>query len=52
MTVNEKFAILSALAKSKEYDISIAGLTIKGIGVYSAKITVGTNEAGTSMYSQ
>ena len=38
--------LLLGLAESVEYDIAVAGMTSKGIGVYSPKISVATGEDG------
>lgn len=46
VTANEKSSILEGLDKRIQYDVSVAGVTIKGIGVYSSKITIATNEDG------
>ena len=44
--VNERFSTLVGLAELKEYEIVVAGITSKGIGVYSSKTTVTTLASG------
>ena len=52
MLVYSKYAILSGLAENKNYDVKVAGLTIKGIGVFSSKATMSTLEDGNCFYNQ
>ena len=49
VAVNDIFKILGALAGNVEYEVAVAGQTIKGMGPYSPKITVTTSEDGKTM---
>ena len=44
--VKEKFSVIKALTASIEYEIIVAGMTSKGVGVFSSKITLLTREDG------
>ena len=44
--VYKRSSKLDGLAESVEYEISVAGMTIKGVGVFSSKITISTKEDG------
>ena len=47
VVTTEKFSKLEGLAANVEYEISVAGMTTKGVGVFSSKVTVTTLEDGT-----
>ena len=47
VVVTEKVSQLEGLAANIEYWVSVAGMTIKGVGVFSSKVTVTTLENGT-----
>ena len=51
IVVNEKSSKLEGLPANVEYEISVAGMTIKGVGVFSPKITITTKEDGKEDYS-
>ena len=44
--VHERSSSLEGLAESVEYEVSVAGMTIKGTGVFSSKIRIATKEDG------
>ena len=46
VVVTERFSKLKDLVGLVEYEISVAGITRKGIGPFSAKVTALTYEGG------
>ena len=49
--VYQKSALLENLDAYIDYDIQVAGMTIKGVGVFSSKITLRTLPGGETVSS-
>ena len=50
VVVKEKFCVIEKLAQSVAYEIAVTGMTIKGDGVFSSKLTVSTGEDGKGIF--
>ena len=46
MTVGEKRALVAMLEEYVEYELEVAGVTKKGVGVFSSKVTATTLQKG------